>query len=670
MRFLLFFSIVLFSAIAQAQTYNQFSPGGDLGGTWNSQTIKAGVVTPSKLSTTTGTAGSIALSKNPSFTPNSSSQVITLQNPASTNTDQKTWDFAIDHFTQVTNGNEDVLHFNSLPDSGTFNNLDDFLTVERDGIDSGGCLQGTTIPGEQPCRMTMWTNGGFSINAILGPLTPPSASGSHDIGYRWRCLMNDSCAFLQDVHVIGTESYAWFGNFAWDTDSNHKIGSFAEYVPASATSAASASRAPIFTGLTAPYVAIAYAPNFNMFLTDESATEAGFSSPGTQFFKATKTTGLAPVTAILGDNTSGGGITNVAGSTIQFNGSPPSLYQQSPTLVSHVCIANIATLSGGSQSCQRTNSATDTLSNNGEFVLLAGETSVSGPNSCTNAGCNGIWKVNTAGSWSRPTQFPTGQVYPALTNVAVIDTLDKQSWFLTLTSAVTVDTTSQTWAQNTNIRGNPALTATGNGTIMLVAGGLGGATSGSGGALNAFGGNAQGASSNGGQVNIKGGRGGGSGANGNVIIGDQAAGGSAGTLQVQDSSADILMQVSFADGGAQILNLGTPPTGGDKGAGTLNVASGIYDNGARVLANLSGTTSAIGGSALLAGQCAQGTATVTGATSSMVATASPSSDPDSVLSTGIAIYSFVSASNTVTVRVCAIVAVTPASTTYNVRVIQ
>lgn len=85
---------------------------------------------------------------------------------------------------------------------------------------------------------------------------------------------------------------------------------------------------------------------------------------------------------------------------------------------------------------------------------------------------------------------------------------------------------------------------------------------------------------------------------------------------------------------------------------------------------LTGTTGSIGGSALLAGQCAAGTVSVTGATSAMVATASPSSDPDSNLSTGVGIYAFVSGSNTVTVRVCAIVAVTPAATTYNVRVLQ
>lgn len=84
---------------------------------------------------------------------------------------------------------------------------------------------------------------------------------------------------------------------------------------------------------------------------------------------------------------------------------------------------------------------------------------------------------------------------------------------------------------------------------------------------------------------------------------------------------------------------------------------------------LTGTTGSIGGSALAAGACAAGTATVTGATTAMAVSTSPSADPDSTLTTGVAMYAFVSASNTVTVRVCAIVAVTPTATTYNVRVI-
>jgi hypothetical protein len=108
------------------------------------------------------------------------------------------------------------------------------------------------------------------------------------------------------------------------------------------------------------------------------------------------------------------------------------------------------------------------------------------------------------------------------------------------------------------------------------------------------------------------------------------------------------------------------------GTGTPSSTTALFGDQTykTVLSPLTGTTAAIGGSALLAGQCSAGTATVTGATTSMAVAVSPSSDPDSNLSAGIGIYGFVSSSNTVTVRVCAIVAVTPSSVTYNVRVIQ
>lgn len=109
-------------------------------------------------------------------------------------------------------------------------------------------------------------------------------------------------------------------------------------------------------------------------------------------------------------------------------------------------------------------------------------------------------------------------------------------------------------------------------------------------------------------------------------------------------------------------------TGGNKGTGTLNV-KGAFVNGSSLNPILVGTSASLGGSPLLAGACTAGTVTITGAGTTMAAVASPSSDPDSSLSTGIAIYAFVSASNTVTVRLCAIVAVTPAASTYNVRVI-
>lgn len=139
-------------------------------------------------------------------------------------------------------------------------------------------------------------------------------------------------------------------------------------------------------------------------------------------------------------------------------------------------------------------------------------------------------------------------------------------------------------------------------------------------------------------------------------------------LQSGTSSGAITFHPQAAAG---TYNFNLPITAGSSGSVLTSAGGGSSPmTWTPFSATLSGTTASIGGSPLLAGACAAGTATVTGATSAMVASASPSSDPDSTLSTGIAIYAFVSSTNTVTVRVCAIVAVTPTATTYNVRVLQ
>lgn len=108
------------------------------------------------------------------------------------------------------------------------------------------------------------------------------------------------------------------------------------------------------------------------------------------------------------------------------------------------------------------------------------------------------------------------------------------------------------------------------------------------------------------------------------------------------------------------------PTGGDKGLGTVN-ATGLFVNGVAVPpAILSGTTGSIGGGALLAGQCSSGTVTITGATTSMVALADPQTYPgDGTIWDGQ-----VTSANTVTVKVCAIIALSPGASLYNVRVLQ
>jgi len=104
------------------------------------------------------------------------------------------------------------------------------------------------------------------------------------------------------------------------------------------------------------------------------------------------------------------------------------------------------------------------------------------------------------------------------------------------------------------------------------------------------------------------------------------------------------------------------------------VTSRLWSNGGVVSlsgtapthAILSGNTGAIGGGALAAGACTAGTAAVTGATTAMVAIASPVTYPGD----GTDWSAYVSATGTVTVKVCALVVVTPTSTVYNVRVVQ
>lgn len=79
---------------------------------------------------------------------------------------------------------------------------------------------------------------------------------------------------------------------------------------------------------------------------------------------------------------------------------------------------------------------------------------------------------------------------------------------------------------------------------------------------------------------------------------------------------------------------------------------------------LTGTSSAIGGSSLTVGVCTSGTATVTGAAVGMAVAATPNTYPGD----GVFWHGYVSSANTVTVVICGVVIITPASSTYNVRV--
>lgn len=82
---------------------------------------------------------------------------------------------------------------------------------------------------------------------------------------------------------------------------------------------------------------------------------------------------------------------------------------------------------------------------------------------------------------------------------------------------------------------------------------------------------------------------------------------------------------------------------------------------------MNGTTGSIGGSVLIAGACSTGTVTVNGAAVGMPVLVS-ASDGTNIPALGVNLSGTVTAANTVSVSVCAIVALTPTAKTYSVRV--
>ena len=117
-----------------------------------------------------------------------------------------------------------------------------------------------------------------------------------------------------------------------------------------------------------------------------------------------------------------------------------------------------------------------------------------------------------------------------------------------------------------------------------------------------------------------------------------------------DLAAGLSAPLAAAQGGTGVDSTATFPTSGT------------------VAVSLSATTGSIGGSALGAGACASGTATLTGVSTAMTETTTPAADPGA----GFTWQAFMSATDTVTVRVCNFTAgsLTPTAEAYNVRAIK
>jgi hypothetical protein len=144
-----------------------------------------------------------------------------------------------------------------------------------------------------------------------------------------------------------------------------------------------------------------------------------------------------------------------------------------------------------------------------------------------------------------------------------------------------------------------------------------------------------------------------------------------GTSTTGSATAGVVPTYSAALslGGTDTVSCGNG-TAGDASC-TFKAGSGVFSGNvtaANLRTVLAGSTASIGGSALAAGGCATGTASVSGATvgSPVAVAAADGSLPAALVTLSAAVTS----SNTVTVQVCAIAAVTPAAKTYNVRVLQ
>lgn len=139
------------------------------------------------------------------------------------------------------------------------------------------------------------------------------------------------------------------------------------------------------------------------------------------------------------------------------------------------------------------------------------------------------------------------------------------------------------------------------------------------------------------------------------------------------SNANLFLK---ADGTVATMK-GVLQTGGYKSSdGTVGTSGNGFKNGLCTTASgactgglspvLSGTTGSIGGGLLTAGSCTSGTVSIGSSTTSMVALADPNTYPGD----GLIWDAQITSNGTATVKVCAIVALTPAASTYNVRVIQ
>lgn len=98
----------------------------------------------------------------------------------------------------------------------------------------------------------------------------------------------------------------------------------------------------------------------------------------------------------------------------------------------------------------------------------------------------------------------------------------------------------------------------------------------------------------------------------------------------------------------------------------VNSGTALWPTSGTIAATLTGTTGTITPGILIAGACGSGTVAVTNSTTTMPVAVSANTYPGD----GVVAFGYVSTNGTVTVKVCAIIGLTPTASTYNVRVLQ
>jgi hypothetical protein len=132
----------------------------------------------------------------------------------------------------------------------------------------------------------------------------------------------------------------------------------------------------------------------------------------------------------------------------------------------------------------------------------------------------------------------------------------------------------------------------------------------------------------------------------------------------------LIYSLSVADASESLLSYTLAPVNASQNVAVIKNTSAsaglnqVSINGVPIsYATLNTTTGSLGGSGLTAGACSSTTVVISGASIGQAVVVTPAADPG----VGVWYYGFVSSSNTITVRVCAAVAMTPNATTYAVK---